>query len=173
MKPTEFRKRFQAAFGEPPEGVDLDLGKFREFPAEQVNSLHISEKDKAILREVGFPEDAAPFLSFTYNLERMNELQSSLGGEFSGFRVIGHNGSGDFISIDEADGSICYHNHDNRMRKVFINSSLSQFAEALCLMAEAIEADYSTDFMGSLSRIDLAAVKEGTFWPLEYEMMKE
>ncbi len=173
MKPTEFKERFQAAFGELPEDVDLDLGKFREFPKERVESLQISEKDKSILREVGFPEDAAPFLSFTYNLERMNELQSSLGEEFASFRVFGHNGSGDFISIDEADGSICYHNHDNRMQRIFINSSLSQFAEALCLMAEAIESNYSIDSTGALSEIDSAALKDGTFWPLAYEMMKE
>ncbi|MGF1453413.1 MAG: hypothetical protein ACFB21_15230, partial [Opitutales bacterium] len=68
---------------------------------------------------------------------------------------------------------ICYHNHDNRMQRVFINSSLSQFAEALCLMAESIEADYSIDFIGALSEIDPAALKDGAFWPLEYEMMKE
>ncbi|MDQ8209542.1 SUKH-4 family immunity protein [Coraliomargarita sp. SDUM461003] len=173
MNPTEFKERFKNAFGELPEGVELDLGKFREFPSEQVESLSIAEGDKAILKEAGFPEDAAPFLSFTYNLERMNELIPDLGEAYSGFRVFGHNGSGDFISIDESDGSICYHNHDNRMQKVFINSSLSQFAVALCLMAEAIEADYSTDFIALLNEVDPDALNEGTFWPLEYEMMKE
>jgi len=175
MSPSEFRKRFQGVFGDLPEGVDLDLdlGKFREFPQEQVASLAIAEKDKRLLQDVGFPEDAAPFLSFTYNLERLNELQPTLGEGFKSFRVVGHNGSGDFVSIDENDGSICYHNHDNSMQKVFINSSLCQFAEALCLMAEAIESDHTTDFITALASIDPAATNEGTFWPIEYKMMKE
>ena len=59
------------------------------------------------------------------------------------------------------------------MQRVFINSSLGQFAESLCLMAEAIESDFTTDFLGTLSSIDPDAVKDGAFWPDEYEMMKE
>ena len=173
MNPSEFKKRFQGVFADRPEWLGFDLGKFRSFSQHHVDRLGISEKDKDILRVVGFPEEAAPFLSFTFDFERMNELQPNLGGEFCRFRVMGQNGAGDYVSIDERDGSICYHNHDNRMQRVFINSSLGQFAETLCSMAEAVQSRYTTDFFAILSRVDPDAAKNGAFWSVEYELMKK
>lgn len=173
MSPQEFKSRFQNAYGEIPEGIDIELGTFREFPKKMVESLKISDEDKSILLEVGFPEQSAPFLDFTYNLERLTELQPNVGKEYDRFRVIGHNGSGDLVCIDESDGSICYHIHDNRMARVFINSSLHQFAESLCLIVETIESDFSKDFLALLSQIDSRACESGTFWPMESQMLRD
>ena len=64
MTPTEFKARFEKAQGPVPEGIDLVPGKFRSFPPDRIDELRIDEPAKGILREVGFPEDAAPFLSF-------------------------------------------------------------------------------------------------------------
>jgi hypothetical protein len=172
MSPQEFKQRFNDAYGDLPEGVELDLGMFRDFDLSSIEDLRIPEDARRFLAEVGFPEESAPFLSFTYNFERLSDLQPSLGDEFNSFRVFGSNGSGDYISLNERDGSICYHNHDDNMRKVFINSSLQQFAEALCLMTEAVESDYSTNFIALLASIDKDASREDAFWTTEYQMMK-
>jgi hypothetical protein len=177
MTPFEFQKRFRDAQGPSPEGIDLDLGKFRAFPRERIDELKIDDGSKDILREVGFPEDAAPFLSFTAKedkvLKKLPSVFSFLGPDFDHYRLFGSNGSGDFVCIDESNGNIVYLNHDSGMKRVFINSSLSLFAESLCLMAKALQSDYTVDFYGALSRIDPEALSEESMWPAEYEMMKE
>ena len=177
MSPLEFQARFRKAQGRVPDGVELDLGKFRAFPRERIDELKIEERGKALLREVGFPEDAAPFLSFSEKqdkaLKKLPSVFSFLGSEFGRYRLLGSNGSGDFVCIDENDGSIVYLNHDSDMKRVFINSSLPLFAESLCLMAEAHQSGFTTDFAAALASIDPAAVGEGSMWPAAYAMMKE
>jgi hypothetical protein len=177
MSPLEFQERFRKAQGPVPDGVELDLGKFRAFPRERIDELKIDEPGKKLLREVGFPEDAAPFLSFAEKpdkvLKKLPSVFSFLGSEFDRYRLLGSNGSGDFVCIDDSDGSIVYLNHDSDMKRVFINSSLSLFAESLCLMAEALQSGCTIDFTGALASIDPAAVGEGSMWPVEFEMMKE
>ena len=177
MTPTEFKARFQKAQGPVPEGVDLDLGKFRAVPHERIDELQIDDSSKDLLREVGFPEEAAPFLSFAEKpdklLRKLPSVFSFLGQEFERYRLFGSNGSGDFVCIDERNGSIVYLNHDANMKRVFINSSVLQFAESLCLMAEALQSEFTIDFTGELSRIDPAALDAAAMWPSEYEMVKE
>jgi hypothetical protein len=176
MSPIEFKNRFEKAQGPIPAGIDLKLAKFRAFPDERITELIIDESSKNILREVGFPEDAAPFLSFNEEpekvLKKLPSIFSYLGPEFDRYRLLGCNGSGDFLCIDETDGSIVYLNHDSNMKRVFINSSLSQFAECLCLMAETLQSGYTNDFLDELSRIDLKAISDDAMWPSEYAMMK-
>jgi hypothetical protein len=177
MKPLEFKARFQKAQGPAPEGIDLDLGKFRDFPRERIEELEIDDASKALLREVGFPEDAAPFLSFGVGsdkvLKKLSSAFSFMDREFDRYRLLGSNGSGDFVCIDESDGSVIYLNHDSNMKRVFINSSVLQFAESLCLMAEVIQSHFAVDFGAALARIDSAALDVDAMWPGEYEMMKE
>jgi len=177
MTPTEFKARFEKAQGPVPEGIDLDPGKFRAFPPDRIDELRIDEPAKGILREVGFPEDAAPFLSFHEKpdkiLKKLPSVFSFLGREFERYRLLGSNGSGDFVCIDESDGSIIYLNHDAKMKRVFMNSSLPQFAESRCLMAESLQSDFTIDFIGALSCIDPAAIEDGAMWPEEYAMIKE
>jgi hypothetical protein len=49
---------------------------------------------------------------------------------------------------------VLYLNHDSNMKRVYINSSLPLFAESLCLMAEAVQSGFTTDFAGALASID-------------------
>lgn len=177
MEPKEFKRRFQTAQGEVPEDLDLDFGKFRTFDPVSIANLDISESDKRILREVGFPEDAAPFLSFDQKddvaLKPPSSIDPNLGDEFNCYKVLGINGSGDFVCIEDGTGNIVYLNHDWDMKRIFINSSLGKFSECLCLMAEAMESNYQIDFLGSVKKIDPPAILEESMWPAEYEMMKE
>lgn len=177
MTPAEFKERFKKAHPPIPEGIDVDFFKFRTFPKERLDELKIDAPSLALMRDVGFPEEAAPFLSFNGNektvLQKLTSVFSSLGAEYEKYKILGTNGSGDFICIDESDGSVVYLNHDSNMRRVFINSSLIKFAESLCLMAEAFHSNNANDFIGSLSRLDPPAVYEGTMWPVESAIAME
>ncbi|MCZ6834414.1 MAG: SUKH-4 family immunity protein [Planctomycetota bacterium] len=177
MNPTEFQIRFSKSIGESPQNPGIEESFFRSFPEESINLLQIAEEDKRILREVGFPKDAAPFLSFTFGideiLQNLSVIDDAYGVEFNTFKTFGHTGSGDVICIDESDGSIVYLNHDRNMERVFINSSLPKFAESLCLMAEAIESDYEFEFMNELAKVDPPAIASEAMWTEEYEAMKE
>jgi hypothetical protein len=117
------------------------------FPAAVVSSLSLNASDAEWLTRVGLPRSAAPFLDFgskhEINLPTVAELWGMEDG--SRYRAIGSNGSGDPIAIDTATGEIVYLNHDNGFERVFINSSVTKLAEALCayqrLIAEAQAAN--------------------------------
>jgi hypothetical protein len=172
MNPAEFKERFRAAMPDIPVDLDLELGVFGEYLEDSVESLDIDAADRRILREVGFPEDSAPFLSFTHDpgraLRPLTEVDSSLGDDFRHYRLFGSNGSGDSICIDQRDGNVVYLNHDWDMKRILINSSVSKFAEAICLLAEAKHKNPNMDFLAELAKIDAAAVLEDAMWPSEH-----
>jgi hypothetical protein len=178
MKPREFKKRFRRAQPVVPRGIDFDPGAFRSYSRDRVNALSISDEAKSLLIEAGLPEEAPPFLSFFPGddpaaLAKLTEVDPLLSKRFSRYRVLGNNGSGDTLCIDERDGSVVYLNHDSNMRRVFINSSLGQFAEALCLMVEFLHQNTKMDFRAELSRIDPPALRSGTMWANEHKSSKK
>ena len=172
MNPKEFIERFTEAQPDLPPDIDLDLAVFHPFPTKQVMALPISNIAQEYLLS-GLPEDATPYLSFFSSLQRFTDIDPYLGDEFSDFIALGHNGSGDHICLDLRDGRIVYHNHDNGMQEVFINSSIEKFAEALCLFAESALVDYASPFLEDLERIDPRAVAPGAMWPSDFLMMLE
>ncbi len=87
------------------------------------------------LTTAGLPESAAPFLDFRVPdhgaVQTVAKLWQ-LAPEYNRYRVIGSNGSGDPLCIDESfDGQIVYLNHDFDFHRVLINSSVPQLAESL------------------------------------------
>ena len=72
-----------------------------------------------------------------------------LGGEFDCYRVIGSDGCGSPIAIDEShEGQIVCLDHDNRFARVFLNSSVRQLAESLLAYRKAVkdtQAEFGTD----------------------------
>jgi hypothetical protein len=164
--PSEFKTRFIASLPEIPDDVDLSLDEFASFPPEQVGNLRISDADKRLLIECGLPADASPFLSFGLTANRVLMPLA----EFPHSVAIGHNGSGDMICIDQSTGgAIVYYNHDNHMQRVFMNSSLMQFAECLCLFAEFMQTKDSTSFTRKVFAVDPAALAPQAFWPNEVQ----
>jgi hypothetical protein len=82
--------------------------------------------------------------------------------------AIGHNGSGDMICIDQAaTGAVVYYNHDNQMQRVFMNSSILQFAECLCLFSEFMRTKDAETFARHVELVDSPALAAGSFWPNE------
>lgn len=120
-----------------------DLTEVVLYPAEAVLQLNIPEDAREFLTHTGLPDSAAPFLSFSVPesgepLPTVAE-QSGLGSEYAAYAVIGHSGSGDPIAIaTDGSGTVVCFNHDNDFEKVFVNTSVRQFAESLKAYAEFV-----------------------------------
>ncbi len=164
LTPREFKSRFLDSLPPVPEDIDLSLDEFVSFPPELAARLTISETDRQLLIESGLPADAAPFLSFGLSAGRVLQPLA----EFPDSVPIGHNGSGDLICLDQLEaGAVVYYNHDNHMQRVFMNSSLMQFAECLCLFARFMQTKDASEFTTRVREIDPAALSPGAFWSNE------
>ena len=147
-----------------PGDIELSLDAFVLFPVERIATLKISDVDRRLLAECGLPADASPFLSFGLSPDRVLMPFD----EFSDSVAIGHNGCGDTVCIDQsAEGAVVYYNHDNHMQRVFMNSSLVQFAECLCLFAQFMRTKDSNTFNQQVKSVDSAALTADSFWPNE------
>lgn len=102
---------------------------------------------------------------------------------FGRYRIIGGNGSGDPVCLDEATpGEIVYLNHDNKFRRVLMASSVFSLAECLLELRDLVEQAGSDtervpaqDYDALLARfraIDTASSGKGCFWDQELGSLK-
>ncbi len=116
---------------------DLSDAGLLHFAPETLDDVKMPEADRAFLIEAGLPESAAPFLNFEQPVAGPLPTLSkhaNLPETFRRYRVIGFDGSGDFICIDQDQGGAAVSiNHDNDNRPTFINSSIPQLAESVLL----------------------------------------
>ena len=145
------------------------------FDSERIDSLKISDQSKEFLK-IGLPSDAAPFLSFSNsddaNLQPVNEVWD-LPVEFENYKIIGSNGYGDPICINENDHSVVYLNHDDEFGYVYMNSSVEQLAHFLLIIRNFIDkvnscrqAELTSILKETLSEmieIDKTAMAEGSW----------
>ena len=149
----------------------LGLKRLLRFPLTALPRCHaatlrIHNADRAFLTDSGLPEDAAPFLSFGLDADRA--LMPLYG--FPDSVMIGHNGCGDAICVDQADdGAVVYYNHDNNMQRIFINSSIAAFAASLCAYSSFMRTKDADAFRLEISTIDQVASGPGSFWVSEME----
>src|SRR5438445_70063 len=112
------------------------------FPPEAVATLHIPENHRAFLIQPGLPESAAPYLDFggKHYVGIPSAAQLWKAGEaFERYRVIGANGFGDPICLDEESaGAVVYLNHDDEMKRGFINSTVECLACSLLAFREVV-----------------------------------
>ena len=122
----------------------------------------------------GIPRDAAPFLSFgphhDANLQSVSE-QFNIEDAFDRYKIIGWNGYGDPIAVDEFDNSIVYLNHDDEFGYVFMSTTLEKLLQILLTVREFIEkvntqpsqkyAELYELAISELNSIDPKAIKEG------------
>jgi hypothetical protein len=143
VTPSEFKQRYRELLPEIPDDVraELRLDEFIQFPEAKVAGLQISERDRSFLVESGLPRDCSPFLSFApYGDSALNTALEPL-EDFPQAVVIGSNGSGDMICLDQnAGGAVVYYNHDLSMKRFLMNSSLAQLAESICEFAAFMRA---------------------------------
>jgi hypothetical protein len=155
------------------------------FAADGVERLLLGAVDKELLVRAGLPADAAPFL--TFDAPRSADLptvaeQWGIGDEFRRYRVIGSDGSGNPIALDEqCEGEVVWLDHENRFARALMNKSVRQMAESLLAYRKLVEdtqAESGPDafldgktsvadrkkLREELSKIDPAAVMPGCFW---------
>lgn len=171
-------KDFVAAWGKK-----VPLVRFRK---KALESLTIADEDKRFLAEAGLPESAAPFLSFA--APKSGELptladQWKQSAKFRRYRVIGADGSGSPIAIDEErKGEVVCLDHDDKFAGTFMNSSVRQMAESLLAYRDLIAAEGKSALKDGalpakarnqlhqqIQKIDADALKPGCFWSDEAE----
>jgi len=157
----------------------------KRFPNQCLERLSLSAEDKSFLEQAGLPADAAPFLSFdapaSGNLPTVTE-QWDLPNEFQRYRVIGSDGAGSPVAIDEGRrGEVVCLDQENRFARVLMNTSIARLAESLLAYRKLVEdtqAESGLDAFldGKISKpvrdelrrglmaIDPAAMQPGCFW---------
>jgi hypothetical protein len=155
------------------------------FSAEAVAGLRIPEEQRAFLLQPGLPKQAAPYLDFggKYNFEIPSVAEQWRAGEaFRRYRIIGANGFGDPVCLDEAaDGAVVYLNHDDEMKRRFMNSNVQCLAFSLLAFRDVVRetlksggpdawldnnipSEVVDQFILRMDEIDAAAIKADTFW---------
>ena len=141
--------------------------------------LNLPAVSRAFLLEAGLPSAAAPFLNFEVpdegSLPTVAEAWQ-LPDEFGCFRIVGFNGSGDPVCLDEsASGAVVHLNHDNGFERVLMNSSVPQLAESLLVFRAFVRRGASAESQAwcaeELQRVDETAWVRSNFWRDEVAMM--
>jgi len=181
----EFRKRWD----EPTIRLNEDF----------LEGVPLSEQDRIFLLNVGFPEEAAPFLSFDDFKVELKPIHEKWGSPYDysdeeksrlrPYMVIGSDGAGNPIAIDTGNNCEIVHlDHDDWFNTVtFVNSSISNFALFLLLTKEMMEKanselseeeledeipeSYKNEVLNSMQQIDPKAMEEGKFWRAEVGML--
>lgn len=176
ITPQHFKQRWERG------GLD----RLVVFPESSLADVRLPVDARAFLVEAGLPVEAAPFLGFEppkgVGLRRVSAIFHQPPA-FDRYRIIGSNGSGDPICIDEAaNGQIVYLNHDNRFQRVLMASSVVSLAECLLELRDFIDdAGGDTELVGPeryrqllerLRTIDPAACEPDGYWPQEIGMFQ-
>lgn len=167
-----------------------DNSSLQRFSRSNLRGVKLSSDSKAFLIKAGLPGDAAPFLCFGPPQKGVLPRLSSewnLPDTYRRYRVIGSEGSGDDICIDEeGQGKVVHLNHDDNFREVFINTSIPQLAESLLICRTFgekvrkqrgegawLKGNASPELISwyhnELTRIDPDALQEGCFWWYDLE----
>jgi len=162
------------------------------FPASALEAVDITEGTRTFLAVAGLPIDAAPFLSFSAPPTSRWPTAADewpLSDDYHRYRVIGFNDSGDPLCLDTvAGGAVVYLNHDDKFRRVLVNSDVTTLGESLLtfrqLVREAqrrngvdayIDGDVPRDVLewcrAEIRRIDEAAMSGECDWPMELDSM--
>jgi HEAT repeat protein len=162
-------------------GKNYPLVRFRK---KALESLTLADEDKEFLAQAGLPGSAAPFLSVT--APKSGELptvadQWKRSEEFRRYRIIGGDGSGNPLALDEErNGEVVCLDHDDRFARTFVNTTVRHLAASLLVYRDLIAtagedarkdgilpAKSRKQLHQQLKKIDPAAMKPGGFWPEE------
>lgn len=178
LSPFEFRQKWDP----------VKNGKLINFSFVDLEEVSLSTEVKMFLIEAGLPESASPYLEFrtSQNLSFKNYNNSE---SIDDYFCIGTTGAGDFICVKTSSGNIVYLDSGNQNREVFINSSINQFTECLLFFSSMIDKAIETNgedayldnnipselldwIMNEITRIDSQSLREGNFWNVELEDLK-
>ena len=151
------------------------------FPGSSLSDVRVASDARAFLVEVGLPAKAAPGLDFGPPKSGTLERASAVWHQpcaFGRYRIIGGNGSGDPVCLDEeAEGEVVYLNHDNRFMRVLMASSVFSLAECLVELrdlivnaggdTERVTPDEYAQLLARFRALDPAISGKGGFWERE------
>lgn len=176
ITPQQFKARWEGALQSDP---------LNAFPESSLTDVRLPAEVRAFLIEAGLPESAAPFLGFGPPKSGSLPLVSVVWNQepaFDRYRIIGGNGSGDPVCLDEGrDCQIVYLNHDNHFERVLMGSSVFTLAECLVELRDVIDQAGDTEMVAperydrlleQFRRIDPEACEENGFWPVEIGSLK-
>ena len=172
MTPSEFRQQFVASV---LTDLDLDqvpelkerLSEFVYFARETLVAHGVGDLAADFLSDGGLPQDAAPFLTFAaYSEQQLAQLHEVYGMP-RGIFPLGANGSGDPLGVELSSQAIVFLNHDANMERVFVNSSMQQFAESLLCYQLLLRQGKAHELLERLQSIDPPATRAGTMWHSE------
>src|SRR6185312_4724717 len=171
ITPQQFQQRWER----------IPTDRLVVFPESSLSDVRVPSDVRNFLVQAGLPDSAAPFLDFgppeTGTLERASVVWHE-SSAFDRYRIIGGNGSGDPVCLDEvAAGQVVYLNHDNDFERVLMASSVFTLAECLlefrAVVAETLGATEQVSrerydaLLRRIQAIDPASSGEGDFWEQE------
>jgi hypothetical protein len=179
LSPEEFVARW---------GKDGVLVRFRK---DAVAQLALADEDKEFLAQAGLPDSAAPFLHF--EAPKSGELTTIADAydqpsAFRRYRVIGADGAGNPIAIDEdCRGEVVCLDHDEEFARILMNTTIRQLAQSLLAYRKTFRASVAANaeeddsdsalppaarkkLFQELKKIDPAALNTGGFWADEVQI---
>ena len=188
MTPEDFKSLWQPG----------KFNRWAELDVHEIEKAPLSEATKNFLR-LGFPEDAAPFLSFGWrsNKGKFNNLYETYPGygapsTSKNFWIIGDDGEGNPICFDVSrhDRLVLLDHEQNFEIISVVNTNIAELAECLLLYKNFIskaqrdngenaylEADFSmTDIAvlkESFKQINDRIFKESSFWRSEINALEK
>lgn len=151
------------------------------FPESSLSDVCVPAEVRVFLTEVGLPDQAAPFLDSgppkSGTLERASAVWHQPSA-FDRYRIIGGNGSGDPVCLDEeTGGQVVYLNHDNRFQRELMASSVFTLAECLLEFRDVVIAaggdtelvapEQYAALLARLRAIEPASSGTGGYWEQE------
>jgi hypothetical protein len=174
MTPQEFKERYleglSNGFKEAPEEVRTrlveQLSQFTIYPPELLHRSSLSEKDMMFLGLTGLPQSAAPSLNFKNIYESIPDLETH--PFFKDYFVIGNAGQTRLLAIDKEAGDVACVDLAEK-ETLFVNNSLEQFAECICLFQEYRDRNDLNAGFQKMAEIDPQLTEYYSFWQDETE----
>jgi hypothetical protein len=117
------------------------------------------------------PSEAAPFVSFDKAADQprlwevfgpKNSWSATEKKHLDSYRMIGSDGCGNPICVEDRTGVVWMLDHENRFRTIqFVNSNVSLLAE--CLLA-CMGEEHSSALIAAIKQLDPPAAAMNTFW---------
>jgi hypothetical protein len=178
LTPNQFVQRWHSEI--LAKRADRDDEQLATLPSRDVGDFpRLPEAARQFLAEAGLPKSCAPFLSFddlahglrhVWHVFSPGQWKPEEKHGLENYAMIGSDGSGNPICVDERDGRIVAIEHEllfstsaGERRVMFVNSSVAQLAQCLLLVA----AHASNTGLEAIKQIDESAAAPGTFWSYE------
>lgn len=144
-----------------------------------VNLDKLEAESRILMTESGLPGSAAPCLSFrkaalmprVWEIYAPGKWNRQKKAHLLQYRMLGSDGAGNPICVDETTGGVFLLDHEDGFRSVqFVNSTIAHLAETLLLYLGKRDAD---EFSNALQGVDAPALFDGSFWWHEIAQLRE